>query len=187
MGRSISWPQGRGDAPATQRVGAAVICGFAAVLAAGAAPAQAPAPAPAPAATPEYISIVQAIHVDRPPETVWRKVGGYCDLGAMLKISCIYTAGDGGIGTNRLLAGRINEVMVARTSTSYTYTQPLSPDSYHGTVEILPEGSGSKIIYTIFHDASALKDAAARDSDRARRSGMFNGVLKAMKAAAEGS
>ncbi len=161
---------------------AAFAAGVGAVLAAGGAGAQTPAP---PTAAPEYVAIVQEIHVDRPPETVWRKVGGYCDLGAMLKVPCVYTVGDGGLGTNRLIAGRINEVMVARTSTSYTYAQPLAPDSYHGTVEVVPDGAGAKIVYTIFRDDSALKDAAAKAADRARRAGMFMNVLKAMKAAAE--
>ena len=80
---------------------------------------------------------------------MWRSVGGYCDLGAWLKTTCVYTSGSGGVGTNRLIAGRINEVMVAKTSTSYTYAQPLAPNLYHGTVEILPDGD--RIQDHLFH------------------------------------
>ena len=151
-------------------------------LAAGLAFAQA-------ASAAEYISIVQSIDVARPADLVWKKVGGFCAIHDWLaggKLTCVYTTGDGGVGTNRLLAGRINEVMVSKTDLSYTYTQPLSPIEYHGCVEVKPtSATTSKIIYTLFYDQAPLADQAAKDKDRATRAGMFMGALKTMKALSE--
>jgi len=151
-------------------------------LAAGLAFAQA-------ASAAEYISIVQSIDVARPADLVWKKVGGFCAIHDWLaggKLPCVYTTGDGGVGTNRLLAGRINEVMVSKTDLSYTYTQPLSPIEYHGCVEVKPtSATTSKIIYTLFYDQAPLADQAAKDKDRATRAGMFMGALKTMKALSE--
>jgi hypothetical protein len=134
---------------------------------------------------PEYVSIVQEIAVNAPVDVVMKKTDGFCDIAAWFKATCTYTVGSGGIGTNRLIAGRINEVMVAKTATSYTYAQPLAPNSYHGTVEYQPAPGGSKIIYSLFYDASLLPDQAAKDRDRASRAKMFMGVLEKMKAIAE--
>ena len=120
-------------------------------------------------------SIVQDITVARPADVVWKKVGGYCDIAAWFKTTCVYTVGSGGIGTNRLIAGRINEVMVARTSTAYVYAQPLAPNSYHGTVEIVPAPGGSRIIYSLFYDLSTLPDQAAKDKDKATRAKNVHG------------
>jgi Polyketide cyclase / dehydrase and lipid transport len=151
-------------------------------LAAGLAFAQA-------ASAAEYISIVQSIDVARPADLVWKKVGGFCAIHDWLaggKLTCVYTTGDGGVGTNRLLAGRINEVMVSKTDLSYTYTQPLSPIEYHGCVEVKPtSATTSKIIYTLFYDQAPLADQAAKDKDRATRAGMFMGALKTMKVLSE--
>jgi hypothetical protein len=141
------------------------------------------------AAAAEYTTIVQSIDVNRPADAVWKKVGGFCAIHDWLaggRLSCTYTAGDGGVGTNRLLAGRINEVMVSKTDLSYTYTQPLSPIEYHGCVEVKPtSATTSKIIYTLFYDLAPLPDQAAKDKDKAGRAAMFMGALKSMKALSE--
>jgi hypothetical protein len=160
-----------------------IIAGVAAVLAsAGSAFAQAPAVEKKPA---EYVSIVQDITVAKPLDVTMKKVGGYCDIAGWFKTTCVYTVGKGEVGTNRLIAGKINEVMVAKTATSYTYAQPLAPNSYHGTVEFQADGKGTKIIYSLFYDVSMLPDQAAKDKDVATRKAQFGGVLKTMKSAAE--
>ena len=137
----------------------------------------------------EYTTIVQSIDVAKPADVVWKKVGGFCAIHDWLaggKLSCVYTTGDGGVGTNRLLAGRINEVMVSKTDLSYTYTQPLSPIEYHGSVEVKPtSATTSKIVYTLFYDLAPLPDQAAKDKDRAGRAAMFMGALHSMKTLAE--
>lgn len=145
------------------------------------------AAAAAGAATPEYVSIVQAVEVGRPVAEVMRRTGGYCDIGAWLKTTCVITAGEAGApGAVRRIADRIDEVLVAKTAYSYTYAQPLAPNSYHGTVEYQPIDAGrTRIVYSLFYDLSALPDAAAKAADRDRRAKQFKGVLDTMKAAAE--
>ena len=137
----------------------------------------------------EYTTIVQSIDVAKPADVVWKKVGDFCAIHDWLgggKLSCVYTTGDGGVGTNRLLAGRINEVMVSKTDLSYTYAQPLSPIEYHGSVEVKPtSATTSKIIYTLFYDLAPLPDQAAKDKDRAAKAAMFMGALHSMKTLAE--
>jgi hypothetical protein len=136
----------------------------------------------------DYVSIVQEVEVARPPEAVWKKVGGYCDIGGWMRTSCEIIAGkDGEVGAVRRIAGRIDEVLVARTATAYTYAQPKSPIDYHGTVEVAPtaDGKGARIVYSLFYDAESLGTAEARAADRARRTAMFANVLKTMKTLAE--
>jgi hypothetical protein len=134
----------------------------------------------------DYVSIVQDVTVNAPAEAVWKKAGGFCDIGAWLKTSCTITAGtDRELGAVRLIAGRVTEVLVAKTATSYSYADPNQPILYHGTVEVRPIDKGhSKIVYTLFFDQAAVKpeDQAA---NRERRAKMFAGVLQTMKAAAE--
>jgi hypothetical protein len=135
----------------------------------------------------DYVSIVQSVDVNKPAEAVWKKVGGFCSIHDWLGgVSCSYASGTGDLGTDRLIAGRIHEIMVARTDLSYTYAQPLSPIEYHGSVEVKPvTPTTSKIVYTIFYDAGTLPDQAAKDADRAHRATMFMGALTKMKALAE--
>ncbi|MFI4934255.1 MAG: SRPBCC family protein [Caulobacterales bacterium] len=135
----------------------------------------------------EYISIVQEIAVGKPADEVWKKIGKFCDIQVWMKgATCVYTSGDGGLGTNRLIVGRINEVMVSRTDLSYTYAQPLAPNMYHGSVEAKPvTATTSKIIYTLLYDVSMLPDQAAKDADRAGRAAQFMRALQSMKALAE--
>ncbi len=153
-----------------------IIAGLALALVAGAA-----------TAAPEYISIVQEIAVNRPANLVWQKVGGFCDIQKWLPgARCEYTSGSGGLGTNRLIIGKINEVMVSKTELSYTYAQPLAPNMYHGSVEVRPvTPATSKIVYTLLYDVAALPDQAAKDADRARRAAQFMGALNNMKTMAE--
>jgi hypothetical protein len=135
----------------------------------------------------DYVAIVQSIDVNKPADVVWKKVGGFCAIHDWMGgVPCTYTSGDGGVGTNRLIAGRINEVMVAQTDLSYAYAQPLVPNMYHGSVEVRPVSpTTSKIVYTILYDAAPLADQAAKDKSRNGYSMMFMGALKKMKAMAE--
>jgi Polyketide cyclase / dehydrase and lipid transport len=120
------------------------------------------------------------------PEVVWKRAGGYCDIGAMLKTTCVLTSGTGDVGSNRLIAGRINEVLVAKTSTSYTYAQPMAPNLYHGTVEILPDGAGrSVVVYSLLLDPTFGGDPATRDAKIAERRGFLKLMLSKIKAASE--
>ena len=157
------------------------------------APAQTPAAA-APAASvvvakPTYTSIVLEIPVDRPAADVWKRIGKYCDIGEWLRVACTITAGkDGDVGAVRSIG---NEVLVAKTELSYTYTQPPREgrpyNLYHGTLEARPvTATTSKIVYTLFFDNSMLADDAAREAYKARRTTQFTTAIQNMKILAEG-
>jgi hypothetical protein len=86
----------------------------------------------------------------------------------------------------RRLNDRIDEVMVAKTAHSYTYTQPTSTILYHGTLEVVAEGrKKSRINYSLFYDQSQMADDEARTKDRERRTQAFTGALESMKKLAE--
>jgi hypothetical protein len=134
----------------------------------------------------DYTTIVQDISVNRPAETVWKTVGGFCDIAAWLHVSCAYTSGSGGVGAVRRLADRIDEVMVARTARSYTYTQPTTTILYHGTLDVQADGPDrSRIVYTLIYDQAPLATPEAQAADRAGRAKTFAGALANMKALAE--
>lgn len=139
----------------------------------------------------EYVAIEMEIDVNKPASEVWSKVGGYCDISEWLNLPCEITSGDGALGTVRsLLGGRILEILVAETELSYGYTQPAPEDGfydhYHGFLEARPTGaSTSKLLYTLMLDVSNLENQAAKDENIARRRGMFEGALAAMKELAE--
>lgn len=134
----------------------------------------------------EYISIVQETTVNAPADVAWAKVKGYCDIGAWLKTTCEITAGkDGEVGAVRKIAGRIEEVIVATTPTSYTYADINPQILYHGTIEVRPVSkTTSKFVYTLFFDQASIA-ADQREANKTRRAGMFANVLATMKAAAE--
>jgi hypothetical protein len=134
----------------------------------------------------EYATLNLDISVDTPADVVWKKVGGYCDISAWLKLTCVMTSGSGELGSVRRLADRIDEVMVAKTAYSYTYTQPASTILYHGTLEVVPDGKKkSKILYSLFWDQAALADAEAKTRDREQRKKTFTTALESMKKLAE--
>lgn len=166
------------------------------VTAIGQAPAPA-APAAVPASVdivvdkPTYISIALEIDVARPAAEVWKRVGKYCDIGEWLQIAagCTMLSGrEGEVGSVRSVA---NEVLVAKTEFSYTYTQPVRAgrpyNLYHGTLEARPVSpTTSKLLYTIMYDNSMLADDAAREKDKATRTATFTRALANMKVLAEG-
>jgi hypothetical protein len=143
------------------------------------------------AADADYVTIEMEIDINKPAAEVWAKVGEYCDIGEWASIDCAITAGDGGMGTVRVLAGgRVTEILVAQTELSYGYTQPVVEGTpynlYHGFMEARPvTATTSKMLYTLLLDASVYPDQAARDADLARRRTMFEGLLVNIKNTAE--
>src|SRR5436190_13961142 len=118
-------------------------------------------PAPAPAAhaaapvpnTPKnWATIVMTANVNRNADDAWKRIAGddYCAFIKYLGMNdCVLTVGSGDVGTNRRLNGRIDELLVAKTSHSYTYAQPTSPIFYHGTMSVEPvSATTSRIAYT---------------------------------------
>src|SRR3954467_5002821 len=103
-------------------------------------------------AAPEWTSILMDKVVDRTPDQTWAKIGPYCAIATWLKVTCVVTAGNGvSVGSNRLLNGNNNEILVAATPYSYPYPQPASTILYHGTLAVEPtdRGQHSKIVYTL--------------------------------------
>ena len=155
---------------------------------AGAAIAVAMLAAPAAGAA-EYTTILLDKVVNKTPDQTWAKIGPYCAIATWLKVTCVITGNVTGtpFGTNRLLNGNNNEVMVASTPYSYTYTQPASTILYHGTlaVEPLDRGRQTRIVYTLFYDQTPLGTTQAKIENRAMRTKRFNEALDNMKAMAE--
>ena len=157
--------------------------------------AQAPAAPTTPSgivvANPTYVSIPLEIDVNRPAAEVWKRVGKYCDIGEWFQIAagCKITAGkDGEFGAVRSVA---NEILVAKTELSYTYTQPVREgrpyNMYHGTLEARPvTATTSKLVYTLMFDNSMLADDGAREKDKAQKTATFTRALQNMKILAEG-
>lgn len=141
-----------------------------------------------PAGAAEYTSILLEQTVARTPDQTWAKIGPYCAIATWLKVTCVITAGNGvSVGTNRLLNGNNNEILVAATPYSYTYTQPTSTILYHGTLAVEPidRGAHSKIVYTLFYDQAPLNTPDAKAENRATRTKRFTEALDAMKQMAE--
>ena len=147
--------------------------------------------AAAASAAPDYKTIRMEVEVNKPAAEAWAKVGGYCDISKWLGVDCKLVAGDGDIGTIRsLLNGRVLEILVAKTDLSYGYTQPFKEGAfyslYHGFVQAKPvTRTTSKIVYTLFYDASDKPDEAAKQADMAQRRSRFEAALKKMKEIAE--
>lgn len=138
----------------------------------------------------EYAVVDLNTKVDAPVDVAWKKIGGYCDIAAWLKVECAYTSGKGEVGTVRHLTIRgngVDEVMVAKTAHSYTYTQPTTTILYHGTLEVVPDGKGhSKILYNLIWDQAALTSDDAKAKDKEGRIKNFTAALANMKAIVEG-
>ena len=138
---------------------------------------------------PHYEVIELEITVDRPAADVWKRIGKYCDIGEWFQLPCTILSGkDGEVGAVRSVA---NEILVAKTEMSYTYTQPVRVGQpynlYHGTLEARPlTATTSKLLYTLIFDNSMLPDDAAREQDRQRRTTTFTRALQNMKTLAEG-
>ncbi|WP_263408182.1 SRPBCC family protein [Terriglobus tenax] len=153
------------------------------------APAARPAPAPLESPAPHYVSFQLTEEVNASADAVWAKVGKYCDIAAWSGMPCRIVQGPGEeIGTVRSI---LNEVMVGKTTYSYTYTQAPRQGAvynlYHGTLEVVPvTAKTSRLQYSFLYDNSMLADDAAREAEIATRKTRFGGYLKNMKAMAEG-
>ncbi len=156
---------------------------FSGLACAADAPSSTPASPPA-----DYAVLNLKIDVNASADAVWKKVGGYCDISAWLHLPCSLTSGTGELGTIRHLAlGKgVDEIMVAKTAHSYTYTQPDTTILYHGTLEVVPHGKGhARILYNLIWNQAADGTDDAKAKDRDRRTKAFTGALDNMKAIVE--
>lgn len=143
---------------------------------------------------PEYVSIPMEITVNKPAADVWSKVGGWCDISKWITptggVPCEVTSSHSDVGSVRVIAGRVTEIMTAKTEHGYGYTQPAVEgkwyNTYHGFVEVRPvNATSSKIVYTLMLDVADKADQAAKDADVAGRKKQFEGALANMKKLAE--
>ena len=135
----------------------------------------------------DFVTVPLETTINAPAAAAWKKISGYCDIGAWLKTTCVITSGkDGEMGAVRRIADRIDELLVAKTAWSYSYSQPKSPIDYHGTVEIQPVDKGhSKLLYTLVYDAEPLATPEAKAADKARRAKQFTAIVATMKGLAD--
>jgi uncharacterized protein YndB with AHSA1/START domain len=139
----------------------------------------------------DYATVKLTTSVNAPIDVVWKKVGGYCDITKWLPQlkTCIYTSGNGDLGTVRRLADRIDELMVAQGKYYYVYAQPSPPGRdilYHGTLEAVADGKNkTTLVYNLIWDQSPLADDAAKQKDKDGRTTAFTNALAAMKKMAE--
>jgi hypothetical protein len=129
----------------------------------------------------DFVVIHMERNVDRPAQLVWSRVGGYCQIEAWFGTKCVFTTGNGDIGTNRQLNGTTNELMVAKTPLSYAYAQPASPIFYHGNLAVEVVDSGhSRIVYDLLYDAAPLATPEAKAADMAKRKQRFEAGIDKM-------
>ena len=146
-------------------------------------------PAPLQNPNPHYASVVMTVDVNAPVDKVWARIGKYCDIGEWAFPGCTILSGkDGELGAVRSIG---NEILVAKTQYSYTYTQPVRAtgiyNMYHGTLEAKPlTPTTTQLVYSLFFDNSNLADDAARDADIENRRKRFTAFLQNMKILAEG-
>jgi hypothetical protein len=141
-----------------------------------------------PAAAFDFVTVQRQVAVNRPAAAVWAKVGDYCAISDWLKIKCAYKSGAGEMGSVRLLNDQVEEVMVGKTALSYTYQQnvgPMTPNLYHGTVEIVPVDAGhSRIVYTLVYDQQPFS-AEEKAAQKTRLNDRFQTAIETMKQLAE--
>jgi len=145
---------------------------------------------------PEYVSIPMEITVNKPASEVWAKVGGWCDLSKWISaagnVPCEVTSNHDSMGSVRVIAGRVTEIMTAKSQYGYGYTQPPVEGKfynlYHGFFEAVPlDAKTTKVNYTLMLDVSDKADQAAKDADVAGRRRQFEAALQNIKRLAEGS
>ena len=135
----------------------------------------------------DFVTIVNCATVDRPVADVWSRIGRFGDLGRFLDVTCKLIAGDGAIGSVRLINGALVEPMVGASHCSYTYAQtvgPMSAHAYHGCVACMPLGTAvTEIRYTLVYDQAGIA-ADRREAERLRLASRFAGAVEAMRVAA---
>lgn len=137
----------------------------------------------------DYATVVIERPVNASAADAWKKIGPFCSLRDWFSTQCdIVSGNDQDVGSVRTVAGRVTEVLVARTQYSYTYAYPSpNPTSYHGTVEVRPEGpKKSKIIYTMVFDQEPLGTAEAKAANAEQRKTRFTAGVEKMVQIIEG-
>ena len=138
---------------------------------------------------PSQFAVIKAsADILRPVQQVWSAIGAYGDAGRFLDIACELVAGNGEIGSVRLIGNGIVEVMVGRSQHSYTYVQtegPMAAFTYHGCVDLrMASAMTSRLLYTVSYDQTDM-DQARRREELERITNRFAGAVDVMKRLAE--
>ena len=105
------------------------------------------------------------------PEAAWKKIGDFCGIATWHPAveKCVLSD-DGKMRTLSLKGGgTIVETLVSRDDNAHSYTyeivsSPLPVSDYVSTIKVLPEGSGSSIVWTGNYKAKGASDADAKDT-----------------------
>jgi hypothetical protein len=112
------------------------------------------------------------------PDAVWKKIGDFCGIASWHPVIEKCELSDG--GKTRTLSlkggGTIVESLVSRDDSAHSYTYkivsgPLPVSDYVSTIKVLPDGSGSSIVWTGNYKAKGASDADAKKT--------IDGVYKA--------
>jgi hypothetical protein len=112
------------------------------------------------------------------PDAVWKKIGDFCGIASWHPVIEKCELSDG--GKTRTLSlkggGTIVEKLVSRDDKAHSYTYkivsgPLPVSDYVSTIKVLPDGSGSSIVWTGHYKAKGASDADAKKT--------IDGVYKA--------
>jgi hypothetical protein len=159
----------------------------AALLALGAGATQAQTPQPA-----DWTVLNFTADSNKSADVTWDRIGGHDWCGILRFLDrlkgCTINSGTGEVGSLRtVMVGTTAtvEMVVARTTHSYTYAQPFTPIFYHGTMGVEPvDATHSKIVYTLIWNQTPVGDAKAQaDAHEARRKS-FQAAVDKMAAAA---
>jgi hypothetical protein len=148
-----------------------------------------PAALAGPALAADFATLHLTIDVAAPIDTVWSRVGGYCQMD-WLGRECRFTSGAGEVGTIRQLTNKGvttgNEIMIAKTLHSYGYMVIGSPVNAHGNLSAEAiDAAHTRLTYDVLYDQSSLPTQQDKDTTRDRRNTLFGGGLAKMKQIAE--
>ena len=112
------------------------------------------------------------------PDAAWKKIGDFCGIATWHPAveKCVLSDG----GKTRTLSlkggGTIVEKLVSRDDNAHNYTyqivsSPLPVSDYVSTIKVLPDGSGSSIVWTGDYKAKGASEADAKKT--------IDGVYKA--------
>lgn len=136
----------------------------------------------------DFKVITCSAEVECSADKTWSVVGSYADAGRFLNVPSKLVAGDGNLGSVRLIGDAVLEVMVGSSRHSYAYAQirgPMAQFAYHGCLSVEEIGSErSKLLYTLVYEQTDM-DGERRTSEAARISARFGGAAAEMKRQAE--
>lgn len=136
----------------------------------------------------DFATITCSEQLAVPVGAAWQRIGDFNIAGKFLNVSSRLLFGDGALGSIRLIAESVVEIMVGSGEHSYTYFQtvgPMASFAYHGCVSLRPTGPNACILdYTIIYNQQAMAPSQRLEQfDRIKN--RFQGAAVAMKNEAE--